>query len=156
MPGRDLLCKKFGELAKLDQGLGRIVKEIAFRHHAKASETLVLHGEKIEVTGDPHRIRGTTTQGVKSTPLLPHYSPIAHPLLHGRAHDLHRGRVHERRFVAGPGDPGGARAIDNPAGSGATEVTVSLFHLVNQNILRGVTAKRARQMLSPPTRRHYS
>jgi hypothetical protein len=54
MPGRDLLGKKFGQLAKLDQGRRRIVKKIAFGHRAEASETLVLRGKKVEVAGDPH------------------------------------------------------------------------------------------------------
>src|ERR1700730_6464373 len=94
MAGRDLLGQKFGQLAKLDQGRGRIVKEVALGHRSEASEPLVLRGEKIEVAGDPHQSKSyqftLQTQIVESAglryfsfltiPKLPQHSPTK-PLL---------------------------------------------------------------------------
>lgn len=42
MPGRDLFGEKFGQLAKLDQGRGRIVKEVALGERAQTGKPLVL------------------------------------------------------------------------------------------------------------------
>src|SRR4051794_38372146 len=55
MTCRNLLCEEFSELPQLDQGRGSVIEEITLSQCAEPRKTLVLHGEKIEIAGSPHR-----------------------------------------------------------------------------------------------------
>jgi hypothetical protein len=71
MPGRDLLGKKFGELAKLDQGRGRIVEDVACGSSGGTSLYSVPSGlSGVDPTGKPpmtSTVKATMVRFIQAT-----------------------------------------------------------------------------------------